>query len=75
MTGHWDGGICTWSYKNAKKPDERQVPHCKYVFLILLYLVRYLVTFHLIIVGHESSGQDMNPLFIHVNPYSSFIAS
>jgi len=27
MTGHWDGGICTWSHKNSKKPDERQVPH------------------------------------------------
>ena len=27
MTGHWDGGVCTWNYKNPKKPDERQVPH------------------------------------------------
>ena len=27
MTGHWNGSISIWNYKNGKKPDEKQIPH------------------------------------------------
>jgi len=27
MTGHWDGSLSTWNYKNGKKPEEKQMPH------------------------------------------------
>lgn len=29
MTGHYDGGLSTWNIKNAKKPEDRQLPHGK----------------------------------------------
>jgi len=29
MTGHWDGGLSTWNFRNPKKPEERQMPHGK----------------------------------------------
>lgn len=27
MTGHWDGSLSTWNYRNGKKPEEKQMPH------------------------------------------------
>lgn len=27
MTGHWDGSLSTWNFRNGKKPEERQMPH------------------------------------------------
>jgi len=27
MTGHWDGSISVWNYRNPKKPEEASYPH------------------------------------------------
>ena len=39
MTGHWDGSISVWNYRNPKKPEEASYPHgmCKSVEFLFFF--------------------------------------